>query len=129
MKKCSQSITLICLVKGNTSMNAFAVDIGSSKLISHLKEAIKSKKQNDFAGVDVDKLRLWKVEISDGNNNQLKNISLHDQDELIATKKISKYFPNTPAEEHINIIISLPESTSTNQEQHRTIYGMFATPS
>jgi hypothetical protein len=29
-------------------MNAFAIDIGSSKLVSHLKEAIKSKKQNDF---------------------------------------------------------------------------------
>ncbi|RGB23362.1 hypothetical protein C1646_633671, partial [Rhizophagus diaphanus] len=121
--------TLNCIVRGNTSMNAFAVDIGNSKLISNLKEAIKSRKQNDFAGVDADKLRLWKVKISDDNNNELRNISLHDQDELVATKKISKYFPNTPAEEHINIIISLPESTSTNQEQHRTVYGMFATPS
>lgn len=118
VKKCSQSITLICLVKGNTSRNAFAVDIGSSKLISHLKEAIKVKKQNDFAGVDADNLKLWKVEISDDNSNKLRNISLHDQDELVATKKILKYFPATPAEEHIHIIVS-------NQNQHRSVYGMF----
>ncbi|GES73390.1 hypothetical protein GLOIN_2v1881079 [Rhizophagus clarus] len=56
-----------------------------------------------------------KVEISDNNNNQLRNISLHDQDELIPTKKISKYFPVIPAEENIHVIISPPESTRTDQ--------------
>ena len=52
------SITLFCLVKGNTTANAFEVDIEKDKSISKLKEIIKAKKQNDFAGIDADKLRL-----------------------------------------------------------------------
>jgi hypothetical protein len=51
-------------------------------------------------------------------------------------KKIKKYFEK-PAEEHIHIIVSLPEFTKTNQEQElinqiaelqrllkKSIYGM-----
>jgi len=57
------SITLFCLVKENTTANAFEVDIEKDKSISHLKKAIKAEKQNDFAGVDADKLKLWKVSI------------------------------------------------------------------
>jgi hypothetical protein len=86
------SITLFCLVKGNTTANAFEVDIEKDKSISKLKEAIKAKKQNDFAGIDADKLRLWKVPISDDHVDPLSNLSLEDSDELLAIKKISKYF-------------------------------------
>jgi len=46
------SITLFCLVKGNTTANAFEVDIEKDKSISHLKKVIKAEKQNDFAGID-----------------------------------------------------------------------------
>jgi hypothetical protein len=52
------SITLLCLVKGNTLANAFPVHIDGNSLVGDLKDAIKAKKQNDFAGVDADKLRL-----------------------------------------------------------------------
>ena len=102
------SVTLLCLVKGNTTANAFAVDIDSGKLVSHLKEAIKAKKQNDFAGVDADKLRLWKVPISGDHDDQLRNLTLEDSDELLAIRKISKYFPDSPPEEHIHVIVKLP---------------------
>jgi hypothetical protein len=70
------SITLLCLVKGNTTANAFAVDIDSGKLVSHLKDAIKAKKQNDFAGVDADKLKLWKVQIPGDHDDQLRKLIL-----------------------------------------------------
>ena len=42
------SITLFCLVKGNTTANAFAIDIDSGKLVSHLKEVIKENKKPFF---------------------------------------------------------------------------------
>ncbi|RIA88757.1 hypothetical protein C1645_227446 [Glomus cerebriforme] len=63
------SIPLFCLFKGNTTASAFAIDIDREKLVSHLKDAIKAKKQNDFAGVDADKLKLWKVPISDDHDD------------------------------------------------------------
>ena len=101
-------ITLLCLVKGNTTASAFAVDIDREKLVSHLKDAIKAKKQNDFAGVDADRLKLWKVPISDDHVDPLSNLSLEDGEELLAIRKISKYFPDSPPEEHIHVIVKLP---------------------
>jgi hypothetical protein len=57
------SITLLCLVKGNTTANAFPVDINNDQLVSHLKKAIKAEKHKTFHGVEADELKLWKVEI------------------------------------------------------------------
>ena len=102
------SITLFCLVKGNTTANAFEVDIEKDKSISHLKKVIKAEKQNDFAGVDADRLKLWKVTIPGDQDDQLRNLILQDSDELLAIRKISKYFPDSPPEEHIHVIVKLP---------------------
>ena len=52
------SITLLCLVKGNTLANAFPVDIEKDQLVGHLKKIIKAEKQNDFADIDADRLKL-----------------------------------------------------------------------
>ncbi|PKY33153.1 hypothetical protein RhiirB3_344105 [Rhizophagus irregularis] len=57
------SITLLCLVKGNTLVNAFPVDIDKDRLIGHLKEAIKTKNPQTFANVDAKDIKLWKVSI------------------------------------------------------------------
>ena len=46
------SITLLCLVKGNTLANAFSVDINKDQLVSHLKKVIKAEKHKTFHGVD-----------------------------------------------------------------------------
>ena len=101
-------ITLLCLVKGNTTTSAFAVDIDREKLVSHLKDAIKAKKAPEFDNFPADKLRLWKKEIPDDQDDLLSNLTLNDGDELLATKKISKYFPDSPPEEHIHVIVKLP---------------------
>jgi hypothetical protein len=55
------SITLLCLVKGNTTANVFAVDIDMEKLVGSYKG------QNDFAGVE---LKLWKGSSSYGKGAQ-----------------------------------------------------------
>src|ERR1044072_8356815 len=112
------SITLFCLVKGNTTANAFEVDIEKDKSISKLKEAIKAKKQNDFAGVDADKLRLWKKEIPDDQDDLLSNLTLNDGDELLATRGIGDYWAEKPPKRNIHVIVEPPESTaSSNREQ------------
>ena len=110
------SITLLCLVKGNTLANAFSVKISREEPISELKKAIKAEKQNDFAGVDADRLKLWKVTIPGDQDDQLRNLILQDSDELLAIRKISKYFPDSPPEEHIHVLVSPPEATATSDE-------------
>src|SRR5436305_4468755 len=102
------SITLLCLVKGNTTASAFAVDIDREKLVSHLKDAIKAKKQNDFVGVDANKLKLWKVTIPGDQDDQLRNLTLQDSDELLAINDIGDYWPTSPPKKHIHVIVKLP---------------------
>jgi len=110
------TITLLCLVKGNTLANAFPVDINKDQLVGHLKKVIKAEKQNDFAGIDADKLKLWKVTIPGDQDDQLRNLILQDSDELLAIRKILKYFPDSPPEEHIHVIVPPPESTTASSE-------------
>src|ERR1051325_3948104 len=102
------SITLLCLVKGNTLANAFPVDIDKDQLVGHLKKFIKEEKQNDFAGVDADKLKLWKVTISGDQDDQLRNLILQDSDELSAINDIGDYWPKSPPKKHIHVIVKLP---------------------
>ena len=109
------SITLLCLVKGNTLANAFAVDIDSEKLVSHLKDAIKDKIDVP-AGFKAKDLKLWNVTIPDDRDDLLSNLTLENNAELLATKKVSKYFPVSPAEEHIHVLVELPASTATSDE-------------
>ncbi|GBB84823.1 hypothetical protein RclHR1_01140012 [Rhizophagus clarus] len=106
-KRSRSIISLVCLVKGNTIANAFPIDIDRNQLVGHLKQVIRE--EIDIPeNVKAKDLRLWKVEIPDDHDDQLRNLPLQDKDELLATKKISRYFPFTLPEEHINIIIKLP---------------------
>src|SRR6266498_3082451 len=109
-------ITLLCLVKGNTTANAFPVHIEGSSLVGDLKDAIKAKKQNDFAGVDADKLKLWKVSIPDDQDDLLNSLSLDDEPELLATREIGDYWTEKPPKRHIHVIVSPPEATATSSE-------------
>src|SRR5688572_19980673 len=106
------SITLFCLIKGNTIANAFSVKINRDEPISELKKAIKAEKQNDFAGVDADKLKLWKVEISDERDDILGNLLLQDEHKLPATREIGEYWAEKPPKRHIHVIVSPPETTT-----------------
>ncbi|RHZ85979.1 hypothetical protein Glove_57g125 [Diversispora epigaea] len=104
------SINLFCLVEEDllATTRAFLVEINKDETIGELKDAIKLEY---FVDVSADKLQLWKVDIdiSDScNNDQLSNLSLQDQDQLLATEKISKYFPDLPAKECIHVIVKLP---------------------
>ncbi|RGB24052.1 hypothetical protein C1646_597671, partial [Rhizophagus diaphanus] len=102
--------TLLCLVKENTLANAFPVDIDKDQLVGHLKEAIKAKNSQTFSNVDAKDIKLWKVPISDDHVDPLNNLSLEDSEELLAIRKISKYFPDSPPEEHIHVIVEPPET-------------------
>ena len=115
------SITLFCLVKENVFENAFSVKISRDEPVSELKKAIKAEKQNDFAGVDADKLKLWKVTILGDQDDQLRNLILQDSDELLAIRKISKYFPDSPVEEHIHVLVEAPETTATSSREQELL--------
>jgi Crinkler effector protein N-terminal domain len=113
------SITLLCLVKGNTTVNAFPVDIDKDQLVGHLKDAIKAKKAPEFDNFPADRLKLWKVSIPGDHYDQLKNLSLQEQDELLAINDIGEYWPTSPPKKHIHVIVEQPPATTatSNREQ------------
>src|ERR1051325_8531970 len=115
------SITLLCLVKENTTASAFPIDINKDQLVGHLKEAIKAKKHKTFHDVEADELKLWKKEIPDDQDDLLSSLTLIDGDELLATKKISKYFPDSPPEEHIHVLVSPPEATTASSREQELL--------
>src|SRR4051794_17306705 len=94
----------------------FPVNINKDQLVSHLKEAIEAKKQNDFAGIDVNKLRLWKKEIPDDQDDLFSNLTLNDGDELLTTREIGDYWTEKPPKRHIHTLVSPPESTATSSK-------------
>jgi hypothetical protein len=111
------TITLFCLVKENTTANAFPVHIDKGQFVSELKEVIKAKKQNDFAGVDANKFKLWKKGIPDDQNDLLSKLTLNDGNRLLATKEIRDYWTEKPPKRHIRVIVSPSESTATSNQE------------
>jgi len=79
--------------------------------ISALKEAIKAKKAPHFNHFPADNLRLWRANnIPDNENELIEQLTSEHSVELLATKKISKYFSdgNKPLNECIHVIIEVP---------------------
>src|ERR1043166_5252990 len=108
------SITLLCLVKGNTLANAFPVDIEKDQLVGHLKKAIKAEKSPVFDNFPADELKLWKKEIPDDQDDLLSNLTLNDGDELLATREIGDYWTEKPPKRNIHVVVSPPEPTTTS---------------
>ncbi|PKY13276.1 hypothetical protein RhiirB3_490602 [Rhizophagus irregularis] len=109
------SITLLCLVKGNTTASAFPDDINKDQLVGHLKEAIKESQKPFFDSVPTKDIKLWKVPISDDHVDPLSNLSLEDSDELLAINEIGDYWTEKPPKRHIHVIVSPPETTASDE--------------
>jgi hypothetical protein len=69
-------ITLWCFDVWNNSK--FKVIIGDGNDIDDLKEAIKERKQNDFAGTDADRLKLWRVNTDKTISEEILDDELED---------------------------------------------------
>src|SRR5436190_183135 len=115
------TITLLCLVKGNTFANAFPVDINKDQLVGHLKKAIKAEKHKTFHGVEADELKLWKVSIPGDHDDQLRNLILQDSDELLAINDIGDYWPEKPLKKNIHVLVEPPETTATSSREQELL--------
>ena len=115
------SITLLCLVKGNTLANAFPVDIEKEQLVGHLKKVIKAEQPQTFANVDAKDIKLWNVKIPDDQDDHLSNLSLQDQPELLATRDIGDYWSEKPPKRHIHVLVEPPETTATSSREQELL--------
>ena len=61
------------------------------------------------------------MKIPDDRDDLLSNLTLENNAELLATKKVSKYFPVSPAEEHIHVLVEPPASTATSSREQELL--------
>ena len=115
------SITLFCLVKGNTTANAFPIHIDKGQFIGDLKKVIKAEKHKTFHDIEADELKLWKKEIPDDQDDLLSNLKLNDGDELLATREIGDYWTEKPPKRHIHVLVSPSEATSTSSREQELL--------
>jgi hypothetical protein len=112
------SITLLCLVKGNTLANAFPVHIDGNSLVGDLKKVIKAEKAPEFDNFAADRLKLWNVKIPDDRDDLLSNLTLQDKDELLATRDIGDYWSEKPPKRHI---VEPPVSTASSSREQELL--------
>ncbi|KAF9080350.1 hypothetical protein BGX23_002284 [Mortierella sp. AD031] len=104
-------LTLFCLVDGESTSNAFSVEIDSTKTVDGLKKLIKADQSPIFDDITANSLTLWRVSIPVVSANKHKPIVLSEVEsstELDPTDDVSDVFPKTPPKKTIHIIIHRP---------------------
>ncbi|KAF9900519.1 hypothetical protein EC991_007210 [Linnemannia zychae] len=110
-------LTLFCLVDGESTSNAFSVEIDSTKTVDGLMKLIKAEKAPRFDDVAADELALWNVFISDDDNNELPILldTVSEKKKLKPIDNISCIFPEAPRKKAIHIIVQHPLVTTPPQ--------------
>ncbi|CAG8530466.1 22160_t:CDS:2 [Dentiscutata erythropus] len=109
----SDSINLFCLNQGESTEKLFVVDIEKDKTVAHLRKAIKKEKEIFYRNIDANDLVIWKVNIPVNDGDMQTNFALENNKEKGVQKldcpvnKISDIFTETPATDHIHIIIEM----------------------
>ncbi|KAG0358745.1 hypothetical protein BGX24_005918, partial [Mortierella sp. AD032] len=109
----TNTLTLFCLISGDSTSNAFSVKIPSSDTVDDLKDTIISKKPNAFEHIDANDLVLWRVSIPDDDDLSIPLDSVSEKKKLKATTKLSKVFDAELPEDTIHIVVERPQATST----------------
>lgn len=113
----ADDMLLNCMVHGETPAVdcVFIVKVAKSERVDILKDIIKEKQQPAFNHIRAAQLSLWKVSLPlDSNVDKvLKQLVLEDNitkgvQKLLPTKKLSSYFTDEPAEEHLHVIVEPP---------------------
>ena len=87
--------------------NPFSIFIKKSALVDDLKKRIKEERNDRLANIGANFLTLYQVELTD-DEHILKNVTSKGLFALRPTKKLEFYFPSTPKNEMVHIIIEPP---------------------
>ncbi|CAG8813368.1 41151_t:CDS:2, partial [Gigaspora margarita] len=124
----ADDILLNCMVHGETPAVdcVFIVKVAKSERVDILKDIIKEKQQPAFNHIRASQLSLWKVSLPlDSNVDKvLKQLVLEDNitkgvQKLLPTKKLSSYFTDEPAEEHLHVIVEPPSVAVVPSKRER----------
>jgi hypothetical protein len=93
----------------------FKVTLGRDNDVSDFKKIIKNEKPNDLGKIDIDNIKLWKLNepVSSENIEELRGITLQDNENvtlLVETNDIVDYWTEdqVPLKKRIHVIVELP---------------------
>ncbi|KAG0087340.1 hypothetical protein BGZ92_007414 [Podila epicladia] len=115
----STLMQLFCLVSGESTSNAFSVDIDPTKTIGDLKKLIKTEKTSTrFDDIADGELTLWRISVPVALANKhrpviVSNIQSESKTKLDPTDDISDVFEDQPPKETIHILVQRPPPGKT----------------
>ncbi|GBB99563.1 hypothetical protein RclHR1_03560018 [Rhizophagus clarus] len=116
------TITLSCLVIGDSTKRAFSIEIDKDKCVDHLKFMIKTKKHPRFDTISSDELDIWKVDVPlDKLNDKISPTNIKTMlsgEELSPLSKIGDVFSDNLAENNINVLVQFPDDV---QKDYKSI--------
>jgi hypothetical protein len=103
------SLSLNCLVVGDTPDRIFTVKIPKVENVSIFKDLIKEKKARHFEHVDASDLELWQVSFPINDlEKELGNINLARYPKLLSpSKKLATFFTDV-ADDCLHVIAKAP---------------------
>ncbi|KAF9970267.1 hypothetical protein BGZ73_007066 [Actinomortierella ambigua] len=111
----SDTLTLLCLVDGETAFKAFSVKVPLTDNVGDLKNLIMARKIEDSKHIDTSNIRLWHVAhpaIATRSNCHYCNVNtpvhlrdIESKTELDSTDNIADVFTEVPPKETIHIIV------------------------
>ena len=105
------SLSLNCLVLGLGLDRSFTVEIGIMKTVDHLKDDIKSRTAPLFNGIPTVNLELHRTSLPNDSRFESKLKGLNFRESVLKpTMMLARAFPDSPAENHVHIIVQPPSS-------------------
>ena len=103
-------IMLFCVVIGENSV--FPITLGSARFVGELKQLIKDRNPHTLDGCDAAKLMLYKTNIKLSNDDrfiaEVNEEPKLKQNELLAWLRVLDYFPESPPENALHILVGVP---------------------
>ncbi|KAI6010402.1 hypothetical protein BKA83DRAFT_509122 [Pisolithus microcarpus] len=104
----TSTISLNCLVLGDTRNHIFTIELAISANVGVLRKAIKKEKQPYFNNVDADELSLYRTSLPDDGELEGKLRSLNFDEPLQPTSILAEIFPDLPVASHLHIVVQPP---------------------
>jgi Crinkler effector protein N-terminal domain len=103
-------LNLNCWIFNEDYTSVFPIEIGCTKTIGNLKNAIKEDQRIAFQHVDPRNLDLWMVSIfiDTSLKQNFDKLGLQNELPLLPGTKLSKIFSDEPKDEHVHIVVRPP---------------------
>ena len=101
---------LNCWILNEDYTSVFPIEIGCTKTVGNLKNAIKQDQRVAFQHVDPRNLDLWIVSvfIDTSLKQNVDKLGLQNEPLLLPGTKLSKIFSDEPKDEHVHIVVQPP---------------------